>query len=189
MMRSQKTMYTMLIAVISAALGGYFGSLFAEHRLSRVSRTIRAERFELLGKDGTVRAYWGQSAEGGLVTAFVDSKGDVRAEFGVTEDGSVQWLRMCGPDGEGRIRLGTDQFSQASLYLGDDKHESRVVLGAIPSDLPMRAASWGLLFPRKGSFDAWAAIGVREESAEGHATPFLAIRDQSGSRWIAPVGK
>lgn len=189
MIGGQKPVYTMVIAVTSAALGGYFGSLFAEHRSSKVCHTIRAQRFELLGKDGTVRAYWGQSPEGGVVSAFVDSKGRVRAEFGVAEDGAVQWLRMCGPEGQERIRLGTDGFSQASLYLGDDTQVSRLVLGAIPEDLPMRAASWGLVFPRNGSFDAWAVIGVREDREKGHAVPFLSIRDQSGARWSAPVKK
>ena len=187
MISIKRAIGTLLIAAVGGAFGGCLGFLLAAHLASRVERISRAERFELVGKGGKVRAFWGQSRDGHVVTAFLDSQGSVRAEFGVGQDGAVQWLRMCGSDGRCRIRLGADDFSYASLTLGDDSHESRVVLGAIVGDVPARPLSWGLVFPRKGTFSDWAALGVREDSQTGRMTPFLSIRSSAGARWSAPL--
>jgi hypothetical protein len=189
MISIQKMLGILLIGGIGGVCGGYVGYLYADHRASIVTRSVRAERFELLGKDGKVRAFWGELQDGKVVAAFVDLHGKVKADFGVTNDGEVQWLCFYGRDGRKRVRLGTDEFFQSSLILGDDQHESRLIVGSIPGDLPVRSDSWGLVLPQKGTFDIWAGIGIRE-SREGQRTaPFLSIRDAGGLRWSAPVGE
>jgi hypothetical protein len=176
-------------SVLGGVLGGYFGFHLAELRAARADHSVRAERFELVGSDGRIRAFWGQNEGGDVVTAYVDSSGKVRAELGVSNDGAVQWLRMIGADGRSRVRLGTDSFSQSGLNLGDEQHESRILLGSIPGDLPIRPESWGLIFPRSGTLSSWIDIGIRVDDKRRGATPFFAIRDNSGARWEAPVGK
>ncbi len=179
----------LIISAVGGVVGGYFGVFLGERGTSNWEHVMRAERFELVGKDGKARAYWGRTSDGHVTTAFLDSKGNVRAEFGVTEDTTIQWLRMCGPDGKTILRLGTNEFSESSLSLGDEQHGSRVLLGSIPSDLPVRTGSWGLVLPRSGTFSSWIEIGIREDPARRRTSPALSIGDASGLRWSAPLGK
>ncbi|MGJ5820000.1 hypothetical protein [Paludibaculum fermentans] len=179
----------LICSAIGAVLGGYCALLLKEHGAAAAPPVVRAERFELVTKDGKTLAIWGKAQDGNVVTAFLDSTGKVRAEFGVTPDGGVQWIRMYGPDGQQVARFGTDGYSAGTLSLGDEERSARILLGSIPGDVPARSESWGLVFPRKGGFSNWIEIGVRDRGSSDDVSAMMSLSGASGVRWTAPLSR
>jgi hypothetical protein len=72
-----------------AVAGGYLGS-HLHHMITSESTTIRAERFELVGRTGRVLSYWGPDADRnsdtdarkGTILVFLDSDAARRLQLG-----------------------------------------------------------------------------------------------------------
>ncbi len=97
---------------------------------------LKAERFEVVGKDGKVRAFLSILEDGRPTLALLDDKGELRAWLFLSADGSPRLvlshkglLVLTDAKGEFRSLLRLDQAGSPTLALSDGAGNIRSVLG------------------------------------------------------------
>ena len=88
-------MSTAFIAVIGGWIGGLLSSIaLHDHPVlaepASPVKTLIAQEFRVVEKDGTLRAIIGPQAEGAMAATFYDPRGKIRAEIGVNAAGVAE---------------------------------------------------------------------------------------------------
>jgi len=100
-----------------------------------VQQVVRAERFELVGSKGKVRADLGLLPDGTLALDLHDRDGKLRAHLGLLPDGSPG-LALCDTDGKGRAGLVVLSDDTPHLVLFDKDGRLRVEAAVRPDGAP-----------------------------------------------------
>lgn len=104
-------------------------------------------------------------------------------DVGVDQGNQGRFIRILNDDGQMLGSLNTNSANgAATLYLGESKHFPRIILGALPSDIPPGpTGDWVLQFKHPGLIVKPISIFVR---SDGYAS--LGVRLPDGRGWYLP---
>jgi hypothetical protein len=176
-------------AAIFGAIFGYVGAI----RVDRVHAAASAEKTEvrelvLLNEKGetTARLY---SLEGRTVLRISSATGSPALELGVDNKRSTAFLRYFGLDGRVIAALNSSPPNgETTLYLGDNRWESRMIVGALRADTQPRNTGieeWGMQIRSPGSrIPAFSAVS-REAQPDSPWGAGLRLTLANGKEWEA----
>jgi hypothetical protein len=174
-MKNGKPWLTVMVALIGGLVGGGVASMlgannaFAKRHPQR-ARTVEAEKFVLLGRNGDQRGIIQVSDKGTAAFYLNDESGKERAEFKVAADGRAS-LGFYDGDGLKRVVVGEGGSSGSQAGVGIFSADGNQVAGLTAS--PSGEVNLTLYGGKTGL--ARAGLGL---SADGN--PALALFDQSG---------
>lgn len=183
-------MNQVLLGVLSAAFGAVFGCAVA--RMSFTGQPSPSERIEtrelvVLDEHRKAAATLG-SIDGRTVLRFLDSNSRVQLEVGLQSARGERFVRMYGRDGRVLAALNSSTPNgETTLYLGDERWASRVVLGALRTDMEDGALGiedWGLQFRRPGASGSLFSVLVKSASDPRSAEAHLRLARPDGTEWV-----
>jgi hypothetical protein len=168
-----------LLFIVAATIGGFIGAGIAkrvEIAKPAESRSISAREFVVLDEVGHIAGRFG-SERGETVLRMYGRDAKPALEVGINSGVGTasRFIRFLGVDGNPTASLNTiSPDGETTLYLGDNRFGSRVVLGYMSSDsVGEKTNEWGLVLrksqqplvsliarPSYGSEPSWAA-GIR----------------------------
>jgi len=188
-------MKSILLIFAAAAVGGIAGSILtAQFTTAKAAdtRTIAVHELVLLN-DQNKKAASLTSADGESVLSFFDHNGKPGVEVGVDLRDGSRFLVFRGEQGSATVAISSKPpHSEATLELGDDSWEGKVVLGAFQSDTPgtPEADDWGLRLWRTGELYPAFDLLVPRKNMGGQKgrqlRTSMSIRQQDGAYWSAP---
>jgi hypothetical protein len=172
---------SVLVSSVSSALVAFALGALASPPVSRAAPgqqapapVVRAQRFELVDAQGTVRAQLGVLERDVIGLAVLEPGGQPRAVIGLESDGTAGVL-VADPSGQPRVGLGVDRNSSAGLRLHTAQGNS-TTLSAEPdgsSGLTLADAT-GLRTGLILTTDARPGWFFRDPTGEQRASLFLA---------------
>lgn len=179
-------MKTVLASISAATVGVLAGfMLFGQRKAENLSETPKIRELTLLDEKGRTAATL--SAFQGEAKLRFYSGGEPALDVGVSGNES-RFVRFLGKHGRVLAALNSGPPNgEATLYLGDERWETRVILGALRSDVIPTAdgvEEWGLKFRKPGS-SSGALIQMLVESASdpSRATATIRLVRPDGSVW------
>jgi hypothetical protein len=184
-----------LLIFAAATLGGVVGSILtAQFTTAKAAdtRTIAVHELVLLN-DQNNKAASLTSVDGKSVLSFFDRSGKPDVEVGVDLRDGSRFLVFRGEKGSVTAAISSKPpHSEATLALGDDSWEGKVVLGAFQSDTPgmPQADDWGLRLWRTGELHPAFDLLVEQKSvAEQRGRQLrtsMSIPRSDGTYWSVP---
>jgi len=119
---------------VIAAIAGAFGALLVVSvmgaaRAEKLSRTVKAERFEVVDKDGNLRAALAVEDGGGAI-ALLDAAGKQRVVLWASSTASR--LTLFDSDGQARVNCIVPEDGKMAMVVVNDKYGSpKAVLGEL----------------------------------------------------------
>jgi hypothetical protein len=174
-MANRKPWLTVMMALAGGLIGGAAATIlgssnaFALHRAHH-ARTLEADKFVLLGRNGEDRAVMRVSDKGTAALYFNDESGKERAEMKVAADGRSS-IGFYDEDGHRRVIVGQSVGPGSQSGIGVFSHDGSQI--ASLSSLPNGQVSMTLYDSKSGL--ARAGLGL---AADG--TPALVLFDQDG---------
>jgi hypothetical protein len=171
-MKNGKPWLVLAVAFIGGVLGGALatmlvaGDAFAVRHV-RHTKTIEAERFVLLGRNGDQRGVMRVSDKGTAALYFNDETGKERGEFRVTADGRAS-VGFYDADGRKRVVIGQGPKQAGMGIFDQDGSQVATISSSSNGEVSMT------LYDAKSGL-ARAGLGL---SAKG--TPALVLFDQDG---------
>jgi len=178
-----------VLAATAALCGAVVGSLatphFAPPRSLEVE-SIEARRLTILDERGKVTARLASSG-GSSVLSFYDSGMRRVLDVGVEDSGASRFIRLFDTNGEVVAGLNSlPPHGEATLYLGDDRWHSRIVIGALISDVAPAAsgtAEWGLELRQPRSSRSLFTALVRTPTDSSESTVGVSLVRPDGTLW------
>lgn len=131
-LRLRRFAWSVLVGAVVVLGGtGVVVAMFATQRLPSPGSVVQARSFVLQDAQGTARATWGVTKDGGVQFALQDDKGNPRARLSVLEDGSTG-LALVDSAGHPRAALGLLADGTINLVFADQGGRSRAVFGLTP---------------------------------------------------------
>ena len=163
-MDKRQYMLTVALAVVAGLVGGvvsswlFMGAPVVTQKTPQVAEVVGAERFEVVDKDGKLRAaLWLDNGEPNLVLA--DKTGKIRAKLSLADGKPALWLA----DKNGKPRAGLSLLNEEpTLVLADKTGKTRAVLGyteieAIPTGGTEKRPVSSLVLSDKEGKVIWSA--------------------------------
>ena len=178
-----------LTASISALCGAIIGVLATVWLLQRSpaqQNHIKARSLTIVDERGSPAASLDASG-GGAVLRFYDRNAHSVLEAGTARAGLDRFVRVL--DGKGKILAALNSsppYGETTLYLGDDRWTSRVIIGALPSDIDNESRGsdeWGVeLRPPRSTQSLFAALVKASADGTEARAGILLIRSD-GRPW------
>jgi hypothetical protein len=172
-----------------AALFGVCAGYFLSEHVSGVqgSHRSRLETKELIVLDAHNKPAAQLASENGrTVLRFYGPGSSTALEVGVDER-TAKFVRLFGKDGRTVAALNSlPPNGEATLYLGDDRWETRLILGALRTDTDRGGEAvndWGLEFRRPGSSQSLFNVLLRSGGSPLEATAALRLIRSDGTVW------
>lgn len=184
--RTSLSLTNYLLLISAATIGGLVGAS-ATHWAKIADfperQSISAREFVVLDNSGRIVGRFGSSENGETVLRMYGRDAKPSLEIGITSGTGTasQFIRFIGVNATPTASLSTlSPDGETTLYLGDNRFGSRVVLGYMASDsIGERTNEWGLVLrksqqpilgliarPIHGSESSWAA-GIRMMLPDG----------------------
>ncbi len=181
--------------VTASFIGTILGYGVASHSVAAQPATsARLETQELVLVNAAGRPEARLSAKnGGAVLEFYDQAGNTAVELGTERSGSVRLLRFLDPTG--RVLAGLNSLppsGEATLYLGDQRFQARIIIGALRSDGPVTNSpadaidEWGIQLRKPGSMRPVFSLVTAPAAIPGKWETGMEILKANGKRWVAP---
>lgn len=175
----------LITITLSVACGTLIG-LFAATQLSIVGsgRVNRLELRELVlvSESGQPLAKFGSVGDRATLS-FLGSDTLPIVEIGADAKEQHRFLNFVGAGR--RVIASLDSRSpngESTLYLGDERRDVRVLLGAWQTDMPGGSVDdWGLKFPDRRTGDPLFGILLRDTT--GDSTASISLRKSDGTVW------
>jgi len=174
--------------LMSSLIGTMLGYALASRAPIAATEAQRVETKELvvIGEAGRpVARIAGRS--GGAVLEIYDGTGNKAVELGFEEVGSSRFLRLLNRDG--RVLAGLSSSAPkgaATLYLGDEDLQGRIVVGAIRTDVEEPINDWGMEIQRRGSPVPAFSLFTMPGRAPNTWSTGIRIIKEDGKAWTAP---
>jgi hypothetical protein len=175
--------------VLASLIGGLLGYTLASRAQEASAadvRRIETKELVVLGDNGQPAARI-LARSGGASLEFYDSGGSKAVELGFEESQSMRFLTFL--DHDGRILAGLNSSApkgEATLYLGDGSLQTRMVIGAIRSDVEEPITDWGFQIRTPGSVIPVFSILTRPGRASKRWEAGIRILKEDGKVWTAP---
>ena len=174
-------MRQMLLTGIAACIGAIAGIAFMTAWPSRSEAFVtrentRTRQLEVVDENQRVTARI-RSEKGRAVLEFLS--GEHAVVLIGTEEGGGQFVRLMSTDGRVRAAINAVPPDGAStLYLGDDRQQARIILGALVSDIPKPASvnDWALEIRQPKSLEP--LLTILAKTPENGQRPTVALRMQ-----------
>ncbi len=179
MMNRKQFSAVVVLALVAGLVGGVVSSWFLvglpafAQKAPQVAEVIRAERFEVVDKDGKTRAALSM-LEGKPGLVLRDRNGRAGAELGLTDHG---WPRLFLTDKNRKVRVGLTlgNTGEPHLVLRDRNGKTR-------TELSLRDTGASVLELADKNGKLRAALSLRDTGA-----PRLLLNDKNGKPiWKAP---
>jgi hypothetical protein len=180
-----------LMAVFgAAALGAFFGYSVASQRTSvRAAAPTRIEGREFVLRDESGHVAARLSTQNGMTALrFYDNTSGPALEVGVGVSQSSRYIHLFGKDGRLSAALNSQAPNgEATLYLGDEGLQARIIVGALRTDLEANSGpkEWGLQIRRPGSTQSVFSLVSKAAGNTGHWDTGLRILREDGTEWFA----
>jgi len=181
---------TFLVAFSAAILGVVVGSFVSGSRPHTATDERIVTKELVLLDDHDKPAARMQYADGKTILTFYSADSAPALEVGVDRRDSMQFVRSLDGDGEILAALNTLSSGDSTLYLREKRAGTRVILGALHSDMPslgLPTNDWGLVFrkPRSTQTLIRMVVGSTEKAAESTASIYV-YRPNGQAAWTVP---
>lgn len=177
-------------AAFAASFGAIIGSLLTTSlNSSRMGTNAAIQTRDLTILDEHSRpAARLTSLAGKTVLRFYSAQSTPALEVGVEQNGSSRFVRFFANNGRMVAALNSvAPNGESTLYLGDERWATRVIIGAMLTDLdPQRDAAsdnWGLEFRKPGSNENLFNVLVRSSPTSARVTAALRLMQSDGRLW------
>lgn len=178
-------------AFIAAVIGGLVSYLLVSHSSSaRAAPPSRIETRELvlLNERSQVAARF-RSENGRTVLTLYDGDSDPALEIGSDTVRGSRFVRMYSRTGKVLAAINSlPPNAESTLYLGDQRREARIVIGAIQSDVqgtnPVN--EWGIQIYRPAAVLPVFGVLVMPGANGSGYTAGLHLVKPNGEEWSAP---
>lgn len=174
---------------IAACIGAIAGIAFMTAWPSRSEAfatpgNIRTRQLEVVDENQRVTARI-RSEKGHAVLEFLSGEHAV-VQIGTEEGlgGGAQFVRLLGTGG--RLVAAINALppdGAATLYLGDERQEARIILGAFVTDIPGRVDDWGLQIRSQKPLETLLTILAKTPRDGQRPTVALSMRRSDGRVW------
>ena len=126
------------------------------------------------------------SSGGHTVLQFLGERSQPALEIGVDQMKTVRFIRFFGRGESVLAALNSNApTGQSTLYLGDERREARVIMGALPTDVVASDGTedWGLEFRAPGSLRPLFNVVLKSPGNEKQSTAALSLIRSDGQVW------
>lgn len=175
-------------SLIGTVLGYNFSSIPTSVRAAAPPR-IETKELVLLDDNGRPAARL-SARNGGAVLQFYDGDGKTAVEIGAEVSGSLRFLRFLGSEGGLLAGLNSSPpLGGATLYLGDQRFQARIAVGALRSDVQpsmLGIDEWGIRIRRPGFVQPVFSVVTMPGISPDKWETGLRIMRGDGKFWAAP---
>ncbi len=184
------TFKQLLGAASAAAFGAVAGSLItaALNRPGSVtSGTILAREIVILDEYSHPAARL-TSFGGSTVLRFYTAESTPAVDVGIADRGASRFVRFFGKGGGIVAALNSlPPHGESTLYIGDERWASRIIIGALQTDIPGPQSGgvndWGLQLRKPRSTQSLFSVLVKSPPLEETATAGLLFVRSDGKVW------
>ena len=182
-----KQLSTIVVAAATGAIVALLLSgLWGYRRGGVPAARIEAREFVLLDENNQ-RAAVLESVGGRSALKVLRDNSALALELGVEKSRSSRFLTFIGKDHRVLAALNSlPPNGETTLYLGDERWETRIILGALQTDMPATTGvnDWGLLFRRLGSTESLFNVHVQyDDDPRLRSKAAIKLLRRGGSTW------
>jgi hypothetical protein len=178
----------LIVAIFAGGVSGGVTYLLFSPRQGDIVPIVKSQRFELVDAEGNRRAILGRNENGGTELQIMGARRNVAIRLILSSDERTMSFVLSD---EGRIKLSatTNPQGGTTLTLGDS-NRSRLVLGAIPSDIIPgdgdEPSDWGLKIFDPVSVSPIISLDVGIDEANRRGTGGIGVTLSDGRRVTFP---
>ena len=182
---AMKSVFHLVMSMLSGAVMAAFVTVYSASCVNK--RVLKCQRIEIVDREGKSRVVIGVDDKFyGAGLQFLGKSGNEGILLRLGDDG--QTSNLIFRDGETILLSAAANADQGSTLTLGDPGQSRMIVGAMPSDVPSRerASDWGIQIRGADSLAPVVSINVHTDSRTGLRDGDIGITHPNGKRSILP---